>query len=199
MVDRLIVTENRCTYLIDYKLLKNQEVLANLQTIDWLKPLFTFLIIITLSACQPYSLVKTTMPKNTSFMKQQPFYTYPYKASANLRNRFNPTDYKSLRLDYENGCVYLFDGKQRFIPLLPQEYAFWNEEKGVLNYYNNTFVPGYIIESAVYQLTPQQLKTFEKDYIIGKPTNKCENYPVLYVVGTPPGVISPEQREQLVK
>ncbi len=165
-----------------------------------MKTLLTLLLISVLVACQSYPVVKENREKETSIIRQQPFYTYPYPyaASANLRNKFDPMNYKSLRLDYENGCVYLFDGNQRFAPLLPQEYAFWNEKEGVLDYYDNTFSPGYIIESVAYQITPQQRVIFEKEFVVSKPPIECTNYPMLYIIGTPPGVISPETR-QLIK
>ena len=163
-----------------------------------MKILLTLLSISVLVACQSYPVVKETVEKDTSIVKQQPFYTYPYAASANLRNKFDPMNYKSLRLDYENGCVYLFDGNQRFAPLLPQEYAFWNEKEGVLDYYDNTFSPGYIIESVAYEITPPQRAIFEKEFVVSKPPIECTNYPMLYIIGTPPGVISPETR-QLIK
>ena len=148
-------------------------------------------------ACQPYPVVQETVKINTSIIRKQPFYTYPYAVSSNLRNQFDTINYKSLRLDYDNGCVYLFDGNQRFTPLLPQEYAFWNEEKGVLDYYDNAFHPGYIIESTAYELTAQQRALFEKELVVNKPPRKCTNYPMLYIIGTPPGVISPEMRQIL--
>lgn len=91
-----------------------------------MKTLLTLLSISVLVACQSYPV-----EKDTSIVRQQPFYAYPYAASANLCNKFDTMNYKSLRLDYENSCVYLFDGKQRFVPLLPQEYAFWNEKKAL--------------------------------------------------------------------
>ena len=163
-----------------------------------MKILLTLLSISVLVACQSYPVVKETREKDTPIIRQQPFYTYPCAASADLRNKFDIMNYKSLRLDYENGCVYLFDGKQRFVPLLPQEYAFWNEKKGALNYYDNTFRPGYIIESVAYQITPKQRVIFEKEFVVSKPPIECTNYPILYIIGTPPGVISPETR-QLIK
>ena len=176
---------------------KNYLMLVIIKAIGWLRNFITLLPISILVACQSYPVVQETVKKDANIIRQQPFYTYPYTASANLRNKFDAVSYKSLRLDYENGCVYLFDGNQHFVPLFPQEYTFWNENKHALDYYDNTFRPGYIIESVAYELTPQQRAIFEKEFVVSKPPRACTDYPMLYIIGTPPGVISPEMKQIL--
>lgn len=151
--------------------------------------LFTGFIAI-LTGCQVTSLDKETV-KNDSLTsmpaEEQFFHTY----HANVVDEYSMAqnaEPKSLRIDYDNGCVYFYDGKHRTIPLLLEGSASWDETTRTLTYFNSHYEVGKIIESYGYEIPVKDRPYFEKNVFASTASKKCDILPVTYLIGTPAGV-----------
>lgn len=103
---------------------------------------------------------------------QEIFYSYSFKF-ADL-DKVDVLISSKVRLEYEDGCIYLFDGRQRNLPLLPHGQASWDEDHKTLMYFKVIYEIGDIIEGTGTQLLPWEIEQAKKEGFITTPSNKCK-------------------------
>ena len=100
------------------------------------------------------------------------FYTYPFEFSdldkSDVMNEVN------VRLAYEEGCVYLYYGPYKTIPVLPNGQASWDDKNKTLKYFNVVYEVGDIIESGGYKLRPSDRERYAKEGFANQASSRCD-------------------------
>ena len=113
------------------------------------------------------------------------FYTYPFEFSdldkSDVMNEVN------VRLAYEEGCVYLYYGPYKTIPVLPNGQASWDDKNKTLKYFNVVYEVGDIIESGGHKLRPSDRERYAKEGFVNQAPSRCDVKEMMMLSGLPRG------------
>lgn len=153
---------------------------------------------VTLTSCQSMSFPNPMLKKGVKTQEESKlllhnygssgqgiFYTYSFKF-ADL-DKVDVLISSKVRLEYEDGCIYLFDGRQRNLPLLPHGQASWDEKHKTLMYFKVIYEIGDIIEGTGTQLLPWEIEQATKEGFITTPSNKCKAEGIYKIYNLPYG------------